>query len=421
MNNSQIKLIIQRGHKRTNFIGIVVIITLLLFVTQFYSYVNWGSITKGGGLNFVVTAILLIATINRKKKGVENFSLLILCLITWPFLSSFVSLSIYGQPLIVSFRVLVPNLMWLFYFVLNRYHFQEKTVIMALLVYSIGMLLIMVIQQFTYPTAYFGIFNDDQMLEKGYSESAYQRNSIYRFLMHQNGYTAVPVLLFYLNVLKYRFSAKNLIIVIMMLVAVYMSLTRQVIASTAFVVLFSVLINKRGKIKVSYLLIISALVAIIYVYSNLLFEEMVENTDSELHKDYIRFQAYAFYWYKATENIWTFIAGHGLAASGYFQFLFNHWQEDLKLYSCDVGIIGIWFHYGMIYVFLYLYSLYLIFKYRKHIPIYVILFVVFAGLMSIMIFPFWITPKYYLVWTMIFYICDLHINKSPLRQLSIRQ
>lgn len=53
------------------------------------------------------------------------------------------------------------------------------------------------------------------------------------------------------------------------------------------------------------------------------------------------------------------------------------------------------------------------FKLKKAVPLYVKMFVVFTGAMSIMIFPC-ISLAQTIVWTLLLYICDLHINKSAL-------
>lgn len=371
-----------------------VIILLLIIVTQGFSYFEWGKITSGFGMNFIISGVLFIAAVIRPKRQTENFSTLVYLLIIWPFFSIPCSLGIYGQTIASSIHALTPNLVWSFYFVLHRFKFKETTILKALIIYSLVMLAIMVIQQITYPTAYFGILNDDAMLEKGLSENVYKREGFYRFLVHQNGYTAVPVLLFYLSLVKKKFTLDRLAIILFMLIAVYLSLTRQVVVSCIFVVLLSFLINKKQTAKIKYLILLLLFVSFVYANFDVLWGEMFQTTKENLDKDYIRFLSYSFYWDKICENIWSFFLGHGVAKSGEFLHQFTHWQYDLGLYSCDVGIIGIWFHYGLVYVILYFYSLILMLKNRKKIPTYVMLFTIFAGLMSIMIFPFWINQYF---------------------------
>jgi hypothetical protein len=381
-----------------------------------FSYKEWDSLIKGLGLSYIITGLIIIAAIVKKNVSKENFKSLILFLSFYPFVTSCASLIIYGQPLMDSVKGLIPNLTWLFYFVLNRYNFKEIVIIKVLLLYSLIMLAIMIIQQFTYPDALFGIMNDEAMIEYGRKEDVETRNGLYRFLIHQNGYTAVPVLLFYLTLLKNHFKTKYMIVAFTMIVAVYLSLTRQVMVSCLFVVIVSVISsnknNKRG-LKIWYFVIIILITYLIYVFSDALFGEIVETTKEHMDSDYIRVFAYIFYWEKICENGLTFILGHGIARSGSFLDQFYYWQEELHLYSCDIGIIGIWFHFGIVYVLIYLYSLYKIFNYRKKLPSYIILFTVYTALMSIMIFPFWYTPpKNFFIWSLIFYICDCHINKA---------
>lgn len=397
---------------------LIVIFALLVYVTQGFDYVNWGTLVGGLGLNFIVYGLILFACIAKKSTCMENFRGLVLLLTICPFFTMPVTLGLYGQSMFDSFTALFPTLVWLFYFILHKYHFKESTIYTALLMYSGVLVLIQIIQQFTYPTAYFGLWSDNYIANMGYgklSETVPIRNGIYRFLNHCNGYTAVPVLLFYLGLIKQRFTTRRFIIVLSMIVSVYLSLTRQVIASCAFIVLLSIIINRNKRINLKYVVIVFILAIFSFIYSDTLFGEMAEDTQNNMNSEYIRLLEYSFYWDKVCENVWTFIFGHGIAKSGYFLDLTEYWLFALKMHAGDVGFVGIWFHYGMLYILLYLYFLYIVYKFRRQIPVYVLLFVVFTGLMSIMIFPFWTYARPNLVWTMMLYICDLHINKSPLR------
>ena len=84
------------------------------------------------------------------------------------------------------------------------------------------------------------------------------------------------------------------------------------------------------------------------------------------------------------------------------------------IYTTDVGFVGQIFERGFIYVCICYYMFYqMFFKLKTVIPTYVRMFVLYAGVMSVMIFPC-ITPAQNIVWVLLLYICDLHINNSPL-------
>lgn len=397
---------------------------ILIILMDGFSYYEWSDISTIAGrlkIEHVICAMLLLCVILSKSKSKEHFKTLVIFLLVCPFFSILNSYALYGQPMLDSIIGLIPNIMWLSYFIFNRYCFTEKTLIKVLLYYSAIILLIQVVQQFTYPVAFFGLLSKSVVIDNNLENNVVIRNGVYRFLVHFHGYTIMPVLLFYLGLIKQKITINRLFIFISMLVAIYLSLTRQVIFSCIFVIIISTLMNKNGGISLKYLVTICIVLCVIYSYADILFGELSEKTKEEWNENNIRISTYIFYWDKIRYNIWTFIAGHGFPVTGYFFNQFEHWQKNFRFYTSDVGIIGIWFHYGLLYVLLYIYSLFLFFRYRKQIPSYIILFAIFAGLMSIMIFPFWLKMRYYFIWSIIFYICDLHINKSPLRIVGIKR
>jgi len=72
------------------------------------------------------------------------------------------------------------------------------------------------------------------------------------------------------------------------------------------------------------------------------------------------------------------------------------------------------YFYGLLYVIAYFRLVYkVLLVYREYVPTYIKMFVVATGLISIMIYPL-AGIMNYLVWSILLYICDLHIIKSSL-------
>lgn len=109
----------------------------------------------------------------------------------------------------------------------------------------------------------------------------------------------------------------------------------------------------------------------------------------------------------------TFLLGYGIPGQhGEFASLTDYIQHTLFLFTNDVGFIGRAYEAGYIYVIACYYLLWKVFfKNKEAIPVYIRTFVIFTGVMSIMIFPMSSTV-YFFVWSCLLYICDIHINKE---------
>lgn len=87
----------------------------------------------------------------------------------------------------------------------------------------------------------------------------------------------------------------------------------------------------------------------------------------------------------------------------------------MRVYPSDIGIVGQWFYYGVIWVLTYVVLLYkLLVKYNRVLPLYIKLFVFGAFVNCIMIMPYY-NNFCYLIWAEVLYICDLYITKSNWR------
>lgn len=145
---------------------------------------------------------------------------------------------------------------------------------------------------------------------------------------------------------------------------------------------------------------------ILFYYSDILFGALIEQTKEEANEENIRLLAFGFYWNKIIENPLTFILGSGHPES------LNLWQNELKLWTSDIGIIGSMFHYGLLWIILYFYIIYTILKkYAKSIPLYIKLYILGTFINSILIFPYR-DAKEYLIITIILYISSIYILKK---------
>lgn len=172
--------------------------------------------------------------------------------------------------------------------------------------------------------------------------------------------------------------------------------------ATAFTLVCSIFFIQNNKIKMKYVIIIAVCGMMCFYFIDILFEEFYDRTLKETNAHNIRWIATNFYWQKICEDPITFLFGNGHPK------LLYKWQEK-GLHPSDIGFIGEMFHYGVLWIALYFYSVYMILvKYGRKLPLYIKLFVLGTFTNSIMIFPYRNSCEY-LVWTTMLYVASLYI------------
>lgn len=387
-----------------------IILFLLVLITGGISFLYWP-----GGINRwivrLMAFLMLLFIVKNNSSPSFHFKKIVLFLAFYPFVTIVTSAIFWKQSVYTSINVLLPHMLWLLYFPLHKYSLSEKEIYKSFLLFSLLILFLQVVQQFTYPDVYWGVYSEEAMVNMNRTEIVDTRNGIYRFRLDENSYTTVFVLLYCLDLLKSKFSIKSLLVVMLMFVSVYLTLTRQVMASCFFVVLLSLLGKNFFSFRILLFLLILALIG--WNYYDFLFEDMTSQSKEDLDDDNIRILSYLFYFELIVANFVSFLFGNGMwGGESPFAKLADTWQFDMGLYTVDIGFVGFWFHYGLLYIMIFIYVNYiLLVKYNRVLPNYIKYTVLFTLLMSPMIFPYWGVFCYF-YWPFILYICDLHINKK---------
>lgn len=391
---------------------VFVIIALVIVGSRGFNYVNW----PFGNVLFasIIALLSIVCVINNKYFCKQHFKTIVLLFMILPFLSIINSSIIYDQSVLTGLRAnFSMAFVWIMYFILHIFKVKEKYILKALLYIGSFIAIVMIIQQFTYPYAFFGVITEEGMVSHGLSEIADMRNGLWRFRMNIDMYYTAPILFFLLTMIKQkRYDTNIMFYFVLFLVSVYLSLTRQVIFATIFTIIFSFFINNK-KLNIGYYVLLLLFGVLMYFNYDVLFGELSEQTSGELNNDNIRVYAATYLWNDSFNNISTFLFGNGLPGE---KGMFHNYVErlqDMGIYVVDVGFIGMTWRYGFLYVILSYYLLFhIFFKLKSEAPMYIRLFVVFVFVMSIMIFPFGAQSIMTMVWPLLLYICDLRINKS---------
>lgn len=391
----------------------MLLIILLVTVASYgFNYVNW---TFGNSIfGFLTILLSYYCLVNLHSLTRCNFGIIVLIFIFLPFFAIINSYTIYGQSVFIGMKSILPYaFVWVLYFALHILKVKESTILKAFLLISLFVVALQIIQQFTYPNVYFGIKNQKEALEYGIQETADMRNGLLRFRILGMEYTVPIIILLFLWIMN-KAEMRLILLFTLLLTSVYLTLTRQLIFSTIFTIIFTYFLEFK-KVKIWFIIIGILSVIILFLNYDSLFGEFVNTTRNEANENNIRVIAASFFWNDSLRSWSTFLFGYGPPSS---EGSFHNYVEQLSLrglYSSDVGFIGVLWRFGILYVILSFYLLFTVFfKLKEKIPTYIRLFVVFVSVISIMIFPFGANYVKTLVWPFLLYICDLHINKSPL-------
>lgn len=395
-------------------IALIILIAYIVLVTSGFENVNWNPTYGGWIKNMFSTGLIGYMIFLRPNGNQYHFRTLVLLLIWLPFISVFNSWSIFSQSPIRSLLLLTSHSTWIIYFLLHKYKVSEHTILKVFFYIALFLVGIQIIQQFTYPNAPFGTMSQNLMTERQVMEVAEQRNGLWRFRMHQNGYYTTPILFAMWIGIRKKTNLKLAVFVTLFLASIYLTLTRQVMFACILTIFCSIFMGQK-KINFTALFIGLIFICGLYMYYDVLFSKLAQQTQDDSNEDNIRLFAASLLWNESLKTFFTFLFGYGIPDSeSAYGIYMSKLNSILGVYVSDVGFIGQIFERGIIYVCVCYYMFAKIFfKLKKLIPTYIRMFVMFSVVMSIMIFPC-IIPAQTIVWVMLLYVCDLHINRSPL-------
>lgn len=396
----------------------IFIVAFVILSSSGLYYYNW-NLTYAGWITKVIYLYFILFFIRHSTRNPNCHFRTEILLLTFLQLPSMInSWSYFGQSFIQSLTVDLAAFSYVTYFMLHHYRVEERTIMKAILFMALLIVGIQLFQQFSYPNCWFGIHDEErQAITK---ELAEQRNGLWRFRMHINGFYTCPILFAAWIWLQRKFDIRTMIVCSLLMVSVYLTLTRQVMVACIFAVFMSSFIGEQKNKKAALLLGLLFIVGL-YEYYDVLFSSLSEQTKEDSTEDNIRLFSATYFWEESLKSPLTFLFGYGLhhPDSG-FGDLMSHLNKDYGFFISDVGFIGQIYQKGLFYVLTTYWLFYKIyFRFKKQLPLYVKMMVLFCVPMTPMIFAMY-SPLYYCVWVMMIYIVDLHVNKSPLALESTR-
>lgn len=368
--------------------------------------------------NYLLVAYILYYVISHRNyidSSQTNFRWMVIAFMLFPLLSSISCFVLEHQSPFATLKSVFPMMTFGVYFYLHAKQVSEKTAMKVIFVIALLIAVIQIVQQFSPTSAIFGIANGESIDEIAATMERTMRNGLYRFTMHYNGAFTLPILYYFWSRVRNRMSGRNVFYFVLMLVSIYLMLTRQVMVVTlAGIVISLMLLKDKTKASTTIFAVILLTGLLLFNFESL-FQSLLDTTTAQVNdKDYVRYASMQYFFEQSIVSPIAALLGHGMPSAG--STYESHIQDlqSIHFYASDVGAVGAAYKFGWVYVIVfYIMVLKIWLKFRKLIPSYLTLFIVSTFLFSIMMFL--ISKDYYLTpYAIILYIIDLHVAESPL-------
>lgn len=386
----------------------IIILGLAIISTSFFAYIGW-DITNGGRILKIIDILILIycaqhLKLIRTEKGF-HFTKETSHIFYYSFFSVIGGFLIFGNSPIGSAIERLNHTFIFIYFILHFKQVQEAHLIKVMLVLTVIITSILLIQQFTFPFALFGLGDAQDP-----NPTIEIRNGLIRYRIGSHTFLLLTAF-FYWDKLSKQIKATSIIAFGIAILGIYLLLTKQLIATTIITIFISIFLIRNNKIKTIVFCLLVILCILGFIYKDILFSEMLDNAKDQASKDDIRVLSAYFFLDKIFSNPIGFIFGNGYTP------LLQQWGEKYGYWATDVGFIGEIFLYGIIYISVYIQILWKVYKYKKYLPLYIKMYIISTLFISIMIFPYR-TNYEFITWAIVLYICDLYINRFSLKSLN---
>jgi len=324
---------------------------------------------------------LLIYTLKKRKVIIDmQFKDIIIAIILLRFISSIPCYLYHNQSIIYTLAIERTAIFWLFYFFLHKSRINPSSLMKIVIIVAVIWAGITILQQLSYPVYAFAT------REGSSGEEVPYRAGVYRFLvrgLHYGVLAGLMFLTYFFITRKYKYLYGYLFF----LAGIYFHSARQFIAGYLLASI-PVIFFLKGRNRM-IAIIISFFVAFLFITNfETLFAGYIEQTKDDFNEHNIRLVSYYFYGLEYFPHWLCNLFGNGMAYSGsqYGYEFFDYLNEDLGLFRTDVGIIGTYNQYGLIYCLLVVYSFVKIFfmkiplnrTYLKLFSIYILALIVLS-------------------------------------------
>jgi len=321
-----------------NFIVIIVVLGSMAFFQPVFIDRQMTGIIHMGIIALISILLLLYSVYDTSKKIRATFTFEIVLLFFAVGLSMIGAYIFHYQDFHITLLAQRAIYFFLFYYLLHQLKPNPRFLIRLFIAISILWAILYIIQWIAYPTHLFG----DQMFK--------DRNTIRIFLPGVT-YSVVAyfICLFkFLQTNHYKYLPP-----LFLLLMVFVLLgTRQLLGPTLLITILAVIQSKKVHSKFAIALLgLASLIPIYFIFQDI-FNAMIDVTRQQSISvtENIRFKAVSFYLYRFSPGKLSFILGNG-AYGGHssYSIMMDSYSKVFGYYLSDIGIIGEFILYGIIF------------------------------------------------------------------------
>ncbi|MCD7972282.1 MAG: hypothetical protein LUG18_06395 [Candidatus Azobacteroides sp.] len=307
-------------------------------------------------IKLVITLPLFLYCFNTIFTYKGTFSLPVKLIIFSILFSAVTAKFAWSQPFSASFREIPHYLGYLLYFFLIKKDTSIRKVEKVMLTFTTLYVVLYLYQFVTHENIVFGVWENADVVR-----------GIIRIIFSGEGFLFFGIAYFFHKILRKENTRLSFIFLVILLVIMFMQVTRQYILAVGIMILLGLL--RKSKLYMKILAVLFVFIAAnIYQYStNPLIEGIRESQSQNMEEkeDYIRIIAANYFLFEMAPNKLATVFGNGIPnhQTSYGREYYGNLTEEEGFYFVDLGLIGGYSLFGILFVIGYIIIGYRTFKY----------------------------------------------------------
>lgn len=320
-------------------IVLAVVLCSLVFFRLIFLGESLFNLIQIGGVLIIVGVLYVQFFFDKSKRLVQHFRTEILLLFIAVMLSTITPWRDYNQSFATTLLAQRHLYFILLYFMLHSIKPSAKQIEQVFLAVGLLYSVFSFIQYLVFPQMLFDV------------RASIDRGTV-RIFLPGNSFAIIALFLS----MHYFFKTykKRYLVIMLLIFSVFIQQgTRQVLFSVAFGTIMFILFNRMIKTKLLIFVLVSLSLIPLYFAFESIFSEMFAVTaeQGERFEDNVRVKAALFYLTHFKHDIWGYLLGSGMdSQKNIYGVLILHYKLNLGFYLEDIGIVGEFVRFGVLFI-----------------------------------------------------------------------
>ncbi|AQG81398.1 hypothetical protein [Spirosoma montaniterrae] len=363
-------------------------------------------------LEAAIVLVLIWYNVSHPKRIRTPFVFYVKAIIILSLLSAIPAFLFHDQNFALSLLTSRVIFFWLLYFALHKMNVDPYKLEKLLIIFGVAWSIIMVVQQFTYPTVLFDVYHG-VTYEDGKERNVDIRGGIVRIWIAGVGFSYFLATYMWQKIYE-KLSLSNIALFALVIAAILLMQSRQVIFGLILVFTADVFLNfKVASVKrIRFTTLFFGFALVFFAVAGDFILALIELSKEQgvTSGDYVRALEINYFLFEYWPHPLCYLLGNGWEhdLSPYGKEIKEQLKWGLGLYRSDVGLIGAFNKFGLFYVVVVIMFYAKVLIPRKHliIPRYIRLCFVLCALTAFTGANFFETPSYFVPFACLFYITD---------------